>query len=155
MFLIEALVAIFLFAIGILGIVGVSAYAVAAQSDAQYRIEATNLAGRITQEAWLRVDRVTGNTPALRAAALKASLETFAHQTGGADCAFSGGISGEAAVTDWVTAARKLPGASAAMQQIKIDTDAATGFNKITVTVCWQVPTNPVPRKHVFAAFVN
>lgn len=155
MFLIECLVAILLFAIGVLGIVGLNAFAVAAQSDAEYRSEAANLAARVTQEAWLNVDRITGATRDARAASLRTALEKFRHQPSGDDCAFSGGAATAAAMTDWLADARRLPGATAAMQQVRVDTDAATGFNKVTVTVCWQVPTNPVPRRHVFAAFVN
>lgn len=155
MFLIECLVAILLFAIGVLGIVGLNAFAVAAQSDAQYRGEAANLANRITQEAWLNVDRMTGATPLARATALRTALETFRHQPSGDDCSYSGGAATAPVMTGWIADARKLPGATAAMQQVLVDTDAATGFNKVTVTVCWQVPANPVPRRHVFAAFVN
>jgi hypothetical protein len=40
------------------------------------------------------------------------------------------------------------------MQQVLVAPDAA-GFNKVTVTVCWKVPTDPVPRRHVLATFVN
>lgn len=155
MFLIECLVAILLFAIGVLGIVGLNAVAVASQSDAQYRSEAANLANRVAQEAWLNVDRITGPTPVARATSLRTALEKFRHQPSGEDCAFSGTAATAAPMTGWLVDARKLPGATAAMQQVLVDTDAATGFNKVTVTVCWQVPTNPVPRRHVFAAFVN
>lgn len=154
MFLIEALVGIMLFMIGILGLVGLSAFAIAAQSDAQYRTEAANIASQITQEAWVNVDR-TGATPQLRATALKTSLLTFRHNTSGEACNFSGNASGNTAVTGWLTSARKLPGATTAMQQILVDTDETTGFNRMTVTVCWKVPSNPVARQHVLATYVN
>ncbi|VWX59514.1 Type IV pilus modification protein PilV [Burkholderiales bacterium 8X] len=154
LFLIEALVAIALFAIGILGMVGVSARTIAAQSDAEYRNLAATIAGQVAQQAWLNVDRVTGLDAATRAASLKASLLAFRHQPSGDACNFSGDVSALPAVTAWSTAALKLPGATAAMQQVRVDTDPA-GFNKLTVTVCWKVPANPVPRKHVLATFVN
>ncbi|MBU1361731.1 MAG: type IV pilus modification protein PilV [Gammaproteobacteria bacterium] len=155
MFLIEALVAIMLFVIGVLGLVGLSARALASQSDAQYRTEAANLANRIAQEAWVSVERQTGASTAARAAALADSLVTFRHNASGTDCNFSGGTSANAAVTAWATAAQAMPGATTAMQQIQVNTDAASGFNKVTVTVCWKVPTDPVPRRHVLATFVN
>lgn len=155
MFLIEALVAIVLFAIGILGMVGLSAYAIAAQSDAQYRSEAAAIASQIAQEAWLGVDRVSGASPAARATALANSLSGFKYQTGGESCAFSGDAATDPKVALWALEAQKLPGATAAMQQIKVDTDVATGFNKLTVTVCWKVPSDPVARKHTLATFVN
>ena len=67
-FLIEALVAILLFSIAVLGLVGMSAHATAAQADAQYRSLAASLANKIAQEAWVSVDRDTGANPAARAA---------------------------------------------------------------------------------------
>jgi type IV pilus assembly protein PilV len=155
MFLIEALVAILLFAVGILGMVGMSALATAAQSDAEYRTEAASVANQIAQQAWLNVDRVTGSTPALRAASLATTLATFKHQTGGTDCNFSGDVATNAVATAWVTtAALHLPGATTAMQRIDVNTDA-TGFNRMTITVCWKVPANPVPRQHTLVTYVN
>lgn len=153
LFLIEALVAIALFAIGILGIVGVSARAVAAQSDAQYRSEAAAVANRVAQLAWLNVPRAAGTSPGERATALATELAKFAHQPTGDACAFTGQASPNPLVTGWLTEARRLPGATAEMQQVRVETDA--GFNKLTVTVCWKEPSNPVARKHVLATYVN
>lgn len=161
MFLIEALVAILLLAVGILGMVGMSTLATAAQSDAEYRTLAASVAGKIAQEAWLSVDRVTGATPADRATSLRTTLETFRHQPGGDNCAFTGDVATNPVATAWVTAATTagdpthLPGATTSMQQIRVDTDAATGFNRVTVTVCWIAPTNPAKRQHVLVTYVN
>ena len=161
MFLIESLVAILLFAIGILGMVGLSAYATAAQSDAEYRTLAASLAGRVAQEAWLNVDRVTGADPVARAASLSTTLQTFRHNAAGSDCNFSGTASTNAAVIAWALKAKTagspwhLPGATESMQQILVDVDAVTGFNKLTVTVCWSTPSNPAKRQHVLVTYVN
>ncbi|CAN5804434.1 hypothetical protein BH11PSE13_BH11PSE13_15810 [soil metagenome] len=160
MFLIEALVAILLFAVGILGMVGMSALATAAQSDAQYRTLAASLASRIAQEAWVGVDRYTGADVLARAASLKTSLLTFQHNPNGADCAFTGNPGTNPAVVAWATDATtvgsewRLPGATASMQQVVIDTDPA-GYNRMTVTVCWKLPSNPAPRQHVLVTYVN
>jgi Tfp pilus assembly protein PilV len=158
MFLIEAVVAIFLFMLGILGMVGLSAQAVATQSDAQYRTLAAQWASQIGQEAWISVSRA-GVDRETRAAALLTSLATFEHMKEGDDCRFSGSASGNAAVTSWVAAVRDaphggLPGSTEAMQQIRVDS-TPDGHNKMTITVCWQVPSNPVPRRHVFATLIN
>lgn len=161
MFLIEALVAILLFAVGILGMVGMSAFATAAQSDAEYRTLAASLAGRIAQEAWLSVDRVTGATPADRATSLKTTLATFQHHPGGDNCNFTGDVATSGVVTAWAADAIDsgshwyLPGATSSMQQILVDTDPATGFNRVTVTVCWAAPSNPAKRQHVLVTYVN
>jgi len=159
MFLIEAVVAILLFMLGILGMIGLSAHAVATQSDAEYRTLAAQWASQIGQQAWVSVNRISGADREARATSVRTTLLTFQHQKDGASCAFSGGSSGNAAVTAWVAAVRDasnggLPGASAAMQQILIDT-TADGHNRMTITVCWQVPSNPVPRRHVFATLIN
>jgi type IV pilus assembly protein PilV len=159
MFLIEAAVAILLFMLGILGMVGLSAHAVSAQSDAEYRTLAAQWASQIGQQAWVNVNRITGADRAARAISVRDTLLTFQHQKDGADCNFSGGSSANATVTAWVEALRDapaggLPGSSAAMQQILIDT-TADGHNRMTITVCWQVPSNPVPRRHVFATLIN
>ncbi len=162
MFMIEALIAILLFAVGILGMVGMSALASAAQSDAQYRTLAAGLASRIAQEAWVKANRGpdTLTDPDLRAAALATSLKTFEHRPGGADCAFTGGAATNPAVTQWAadavdssSTAWYLPGATAAMQQIRVDT--VGGFNRMTVTVCWAAPSNPAKRQHVLVTYVN
>ncbi|MDM0106020.1 type IV pilus modification protein PilV [Variovorax sp. J22R24] len=161
MFLIEALVAILLFAVGILGMVGLSAYATAAQSDAEYRTLAASLAGKIAQEAWLSVDRVTGTDVASRANSLRTTLETFKHNISGTNCNFSGGASANPVVTTWATQATTtssswyLPGATSSMQQILVDADPVTGFNRLTVTVCWSAPSNPAKRQHVLVTYVN
>ncbi|MGZ5716211.1 MAG: type IV pilus modification PilV family protein, partial [Caldimonas sp.] len=48
--LIEALIAILIFSLGILGMVAMGGVAIAAQSDAQYRTEAANYANEIASQ---------------------------------------------------------------------------------------------------------
>jgi len=57
-FLIEALVAILIFSLGVLGLVAMGSAAIAAQSDAQYRTEAAALADEIASKISLNVDRL-------------------------------------------------------------------------------------------------
>ena len=49
-FLLEALIALLIFSLGILGMVGMGGAAIAAQSDAQYRTEAANYANEIAMQ---------------------------------------------------------------------------------------------------------
>ncbi|MFZ6646706.1 type IV pilus modification PilV family protein [Undibacterium sp. TJN25] len=51
--LLEALIAIFIFSIGILGIVGLQASMIKGTSDTKYRIEATNIAEQRVSQIWL------------------------------------------------------------------------------------------------------
>ena len=88
-FLIEAMVAILIFALGILGLVAMGGTAVSSQSDAQYRTEASSLADAIAGEVALGIDRTNDASKA-------ASLLNFAHQatpapsTSPAPCTFAG-----------------------------------------------------------------
>ena len=135
-FLIEALLGILVFSLGILALVGMQAAAISAQSDARYRTEAANYADRLISNIWLGVDRTSATT-------IQTSLAAFQHQNSGSTCAFSGTASSSTVVSDWVTqvtaAGTGLPGATSAMQRITVNT-VAGGYNQVTVTLCWVAP---------------
>ena len=154
MALLEALIGILIFSIGILAMVAMQAASVSAVADAQYRIEAVNGANQLLSEIWVNIDRSS-------AASTQASLLTFEHQTSGApaSCNFSGAPGNRAAVTAWLnhlntgrSGAPLLPGATPAMQQIEIDTGVN---NRVTITLCWQAPGDTTPRRHTMVAYVN
>ncbi len=152
MMMIEALMAILIFSLGILGMVGVNALAVSSQSDAQYRTEANKFATQIINQMWVSVNR---STPAT----LAASLDAFKHQeTTTGSCNYSGGAATDPAVDPWVTSltagGSHLPGATVAMQQIQV-ANTATGQNEVTVTVCWKASGDAVARKHVMKSVIN
>jgi len=156
-FLIEALIAILIFSLGVLGLVAMGGAAIAAQSDAQYRTEAAALADEIASKISLNVDRYNAaNAYASTAASIAATIAPFEHQPNGANCAFSGPASADQSVLDWVTkvtsAGTGLPGATATSQQIKIDT---ANFNRISVTICWQAPQDRAVRQHTLITYVN
>lgn len=158
MFLIEAVVAILLFMLGIVGMVGLSAQAVATQSDAEYRTLAAQWASQIGQEAWISVSRA-GVDSVARATSVQNALVGFQHQATGDDCNFSGDPATNAVVTSWAAAVQDaahggMPGSEATMQQIRVDS-TPDGHNKLTITVCWKVPSNPKLRRHVFATLIN
>lgn len=155
LFLLEALIAILIFSFGILGLVGMQSKAISTQSESQYRIEAANFANKIMNEIWISIDRSNmGATPT----SLQTSLLAFQHQPSGANCSFSGGASANAYVTDWInsmtTGTTALPGATAAMQQIQVNT-AAGNYNRVTITVCWQSPVDVTPHRHTIITYVN
>lgn len=152
MFLIEALISMLIFMMGILALLSVSSMAVSAQSGAQYRTEASQLANEISQAIWVGVDRTNP-------AALRTSLLGFEHQATGdsTSCEYSGSPSSVASVTNWVgkvtAATTGLPGATSAMQQIKVDT--TDGTNQVTINVCWHPPGELATRRHVLITVVN
>lgn len=157
-FLIEALVGILVFSLGVLAMVSLGTTAISAQSDAQYRTEAASLANEIASELSLRANRIPQATAADTIAALNASLLPFEHNLGGATCLFNANPSAQAlvsgATTGWVdrvTAA--LPGVSA--RGLQIDTTTLAAFSGIRVTVCWQGPTDKAVRSHTLVTYIN
>jgi type IV pilus assembly protein PilV len=145
MFLIEALIAILIFAFGILGMVAMGGAAVNAQSDAQYRTEAANLADRITSTIALNVDRSS-------AAGLATSLSTFALNESGTNCAYTGAAANPVIAGLLTQAAAGLPGGTAANQQILVENGV---FNRVTVTLCWKTASDAVPRRHSLVTYIN
>lgn len=159
-FLLEALIALLIFAFGILGIVAMGAAAINAQTDAQYRSEAASYASEIVGQMWMAADRTN-------ATAMTTSLNAFSHQPSGdpATCSFSGTASANTVVTSWVnrittvSATNKgLPGSTTAgttnRQQIVISTNA-DGVHQAQVTICWQSPSDAVARRLTQIALIN
>jgi type IV pilus assembly protein PilV len=156
MALLEALIGILIFSLGILAMVAMQAASVNAVADAQYRIEAVNAANQLLAQMWVAVNRTDATT-------VNASLMSFEHQTSGApaDCAFSGTpapVGG--AVDTWLNylntagpaGTALLPGAAPGMQQVEIDTGVS---NRVTITLCWRAPNDTAPRRHTLVAYVN
>jgi type IV pilus assembly protein PilV len=141
--LLEAFMAILLFSIGILGMMGLQAAATKNSSEAKYRAEAAYLANQIIGRMW---------------ADSRDNLARYVHNpsvTG--PCEFSGGASQYAPVTAWIgnseahgTVAGTLPGAVASRQQITVAPD-----NRVSVTLCWLAPGETTPRRFVAVAQIN
>jgi type IV pilus modification protein PilV len=165
-FMLEALIGIMIFFLGVLTMIALQASSIAIQADSQYRTEAGNLADQILGQINLNSRDNTGAVSAV-------TLATFSHQpTGGTTtcrllatdvlantdcCNFSGQASANPLVTTWANAvssdnATRLPGSTAARQQIVVNTAAA---NQVIVTVCWQGPKDGRPRFQRIIGYVN
>ncbi|MCW5576102.1 MAG: type IV pilus modification protein PilV [Burkholderiales bacterium] len=148
--LLEALIGILIFSVGILAMVGIQAAAFSASADAKNRADAAAFASDIISRIWMSVDRTSD-------ASIVTSLNNFELNTGGSDCAFTGGQADNTntAVTQWVSAvtdsATGLLGATAGMQQIDVST---ADLNRVTVTVCWQTPQDTTRRRHQVISYV-
>lgn len=140
--LLEALVAIFIFSIGVLALIGLQAVSIKNSIDAKYRADAAFLANQIIGQMW--VDR--------------ANIDNYAHYATGTPCAQSGSASTQTAVTNWVADVQKtLPGSSlsaATIAQISISTPIAS-TKQVKVTVCWQSPQETSPHNFVATAHLN
>jgi type IV pilus assembly protein PilV len=154
--LLEALVAILIFSLGVMGMVALGTASTASQSDARYRTEAANLANEIASQITVQVRRVKGEVDA-------DELKLFAHQaTTDGNCSFTGTSSDKAAVTEWIdkvlpsAGPSPLPGASDGRVQIAVDTaTAGVGYNRVEVTLCWQAPHDKSVRRHTLVTYVN
>ncbi len=157
---IEALVAILIFSLGILGLVAMGSTAIGAQSDARFRTDAAALADEIANQMAVKAARDTNPISSGPDLVLQASLLTFAHLPTGvpgpAGCAFGGTPSANPVVQQWVTdvltGQRRLPGATATSQQIVVTT---ANFNRVDITVCWQTPNDQAMRRHTLVTYIN
>jgi type IV pilus assembly protein PilV len=125
--LLEALIGILIFSIGILALVGMQALAIKHMSDAKYRSDASFFANEIIGQMWVN----------------RASLGTYAYAGAGAP---------PVAIDAWVTSIQNaLPGVTAAAN-LPIITVAGT---TVTVTVFWKLPGGADVHRHITMAYIN
>ena len=116
--LLEAFIAILIFSMGILAIVGMQASAVKSSTDAKYRSEASLLANDLIGQMW-----ASDRTPAV----MQASFQ-------------GGGGTDGTAYTAWYSKVQAtLPGSGAHPPAVSID--PATSI--VTVAVQWKAPNDP------------
>ncbi|MDE3022506.1 MAG: type IV pilus modification protein PilV [Pseudomonadota bacterium] len=132
--LIETLIGILIFSIGLLAMVGLQADAIKNTSEALYRAQASYLAEQIIGFMWADRDQ----------------LGTFAHHPNtGTVCAPQGPASTNPTVTSWLNeVSLNLPNAGASKQRIYIGS-----ANLVNITLCWQGPEDPAP--HQFTTTVQ
>jgi type IV pilus assembly protein PilV len=125
--LLEALIGILIFSVGILALVGMQALAIKHMSDAKYRSDAAFFANEIIGQMWVN----------------RASLGTYA---------FPGTGAPPAAIDPWVTSIQNaLPGVTAAANLPIITVVGTT----VTVTVRWQLPGGSDVHRHITMAYIN
>ena len=125
--LLEALIGILIFSIGILALVGMQALAIKHMSDAKYRSDAAFFANEMIGQMWIN----------------RGSLGTYA---------FAGAGAPPVAIDGWVTSIQNsLPGVTAAAN-LPIITVAGT---TVTVTVRWQLPGGMDVHRHITMAYIN
>lgn len=152
--LLEALIGILIFSLGVLSLVAMSTSAVRVQGDAEYRAEAMNLAEQMASTIWSSVDRPQQTVnDRLTAVVNSATLNNYQHQPGGTLCAYSGSTSTQGLVTIWLTKVQNtLPGSASGMQQIVV---TPANSNQVRITLCWQAPSDSNVRHHTLVTYVN
>lgn len=140
--ILEALIAILIFSIGILALVGMQATAIGNVADAKYRSTSGFLANQIVGTIWAtRVGAINANASNVMAATPD---PTFA-------CNPCGAANGNAYTQAWVASgvAAELPNGTASI---------AISGAVVTVTLNWQPPTaasGVAPHRHTVSTFID
>ena len=124
--LLEALIAILIFSMGVLGLVGMQAAAVNASRDAKYRADAGLLANQLIGQMW--ASKRDG-----------AALQNNFSSTGSSPNAYS-------AWATRVAATLPVPAAPTVVvtQGAPVTPNTPPTSSKVTITVNWQAPGGPV-----------
>lgn len=137
--ILEALIAILIFSIGILALVGMQAMAINNVADAKYRSTAAFLANQIVGTIW--ATRLNNVNPNASNVMVSSPDPTFA-------CNPCDSANGNAYTQSWA-----VSGVAAALPQgaasISISGVA------VTVTIRWMPPKEVVPHQHVISTFIN
>ncbi|MDP2005434.1 MAG: type IV pilus modification protein PilV [Rubrivivax sp.] len=124
--MIEVLVSLLVFSLGVLALVSIQGTAARLATDARDRAIATFLADQLLARMLIADPATAGS---------------FAHQpTGTTACAPTGAASTNAIVTGWLAEVTlQLPNAAATLQQVVVD----AGSGQVTVRLCWQNGGDP------------
>jgi type IV pilus assembly protein PilV len=129
--LIEVLVAVLLFAIGILGLVGLQASMTQAQTDSKVRADAANLVDELAALMWTEL----GNK------AVIANLADFN----------TSGCAGNARCGAWLSKVGKaLPGGT--LTDLSFNNATSTfdeNHGSVTVTLTWKLPNSELDHKYI------
>jgi type IV pilus assembly protein PilV len=143
--LIEALIAILIFSVGILGLVGLQASAVTASTDAKYRSEAALLSNEVIGKMWTS-DRT------------QATLQAAFASPGGAEYqkwAWAGVAAAAQATPAKGTVLGTLPGAIVPTIAIVSGGEPATPTSRVTITIFWKSPSDKGIHKFVAQAQIG
>ncbi|MGH7340221.1 MAG: type IV pilus modification protein PilV [Candidatus Rokuibacteriota bacterium] len=138
--LIEGLIAILVFSVGVLAIVRLQAAAIHNTQDAKLRTDASFVAGQIISQMW--ADRGTNSV----------NLPCYAYPTAGVCPSAASTAARDAWIASFTTpgGSNYLPGATAAQQAITVDANA-----RVTVIIRWQMPGDPSVRSFSTAAQIR
>jgi type IV pilus assembly protein PilV len=149
-FVLEALISILLFSIGILAIVGLQAASIANAASAKDRTVASLLANQIIGQMWV-ADKTNATLAANFCGGPSAGSAVCAAPAVAVACAAAG-----ASYSSWAASsvAATLPGISIAAAA-NLPTIALCSDNTATVTVNWQAPKDIAPHNYSIAATIN
>ena len=132
--LLEALIAILIFSMGILALMGMQATAINTVSESKYRSDAGFLANRILGQIW----------------ADRANLASYACNP--CTSAGTGNVDTQTWATEIQSGALQLPGVTDAANQPTIILGAS---NQVQVQIFWRAPNATAQRNHLVIAYIN
>jgi type IV pilus assembly protein PilV len=139
--LLDALVAIVIFSIGIIGMVALQAQSKQLSSGANYRLNAAMLADQVIAQMW-------GSDPTALAANFQTGGPSYTTWLNTVSC---DGVA--AATSTSAPAAACLPGVAANPPTINLVQQTITGSSnteyQVTVTINWQAPNDTAPHQYV------
>lgn len=154
--LIEALIAILIFSVGVLGIIGLQGSAVKVSTDAKYRSEAALLANELIGRMW-----ASDRTQATLQAAYASATNGAAYQ----QWAWIGSVAatpGTQANPAAGTVLRTLPGAIANPPTVVVAPSPAAAAggtivpsSMVTITIFWQVPGEAAVHNYMIMAQIG
>lgn len=129
--LLEAMIGILIFSMGILALVGMQALAVKQVADAKYRADASFHANRIIGQMWVN----------------RANLGSYD---------YAGGGSPNAVLAGWVASVQnELPGITATVNQPTVAVAATATGATVTVRLFWKPPGSETVHNYVAIAYIN
>lgn len=131
--LLEALIGILVFSLGILALVGMQAIAIKLSTDARDRAEASNLASQLIGEMWV-------------------------NRTNLANYAYNGTGTPPSALTNWMTQVQtSLPDTVAYPPTVAVAASplGASVGTETTVTIRWRNPNDSSVHNFVMTAYIN
>jgi len=129
--LLEAMLGILIFSLGILALVGMQALAVKRVTDAKYRADASFFANEIVGEMWVNRANV-------------------------ANYVYAGTGTPPTEIAGWITSIEGgLPGVTAAANRPTVTVAGAATNWTVTITVFWQPPASATVHNHITMAYIN
>jgi type IV pilus assembly protein PilV len=132
--LLEALIGILIFSLGVLALVAMQAISVSTVSNARYRTEAAFLANEIIGDMWVDRGLNYSNVP---------------------NYVVTSGSAAGAPAQAWVNKVYTMLPSSATYPPNVAVVTPATGGRQVTVTLRWRAPDAVSPSNHVAVAFIS
>jgi type IV pilus assembly protein PilV len=151
--LIEALIAILIFSIGILAVVGMQSVAIKNATESKNRSEAAFLAQALLAQMW--IDQSIGPPPS-QVNASNVTVANYNYPGSGSVPARLGTIS--PSPTGWIGRVITLPGAANALPKVTITNPTPSGAT-VKIEIFWQLPEEATlglpPHSHTVVASIQ